>query len=180
MFFFCFYFVLPNGIDAKTLVPLAQLRAKRHWSSTNVRYLMIFDQLVVVRCKKRFGAEHFPLENVMLNILQSKMWCWTFYKVKCTRCVAKMHLMQKCIFATHQMHFGIKCICNILFCKNGFLHQQNVRIFVFCKAKNTAFCRFLTFWFAEHFPKENVQQNKMYASNTFLHQMHFGKATHRR
>ena len=66
--------------------------------------------------------------------------------------------------------------------------------FVFCKAKNTAFCRFLTFWFAEHFPLENVMLNillrKMYAEhfplenvrqNAFVtfcvtkctHQMHF-------
>ena len=98
-----------------------------------------------------------------------------------------MHLMQKCIFATHQMHFGIKCICNILFCKNAFLHQQNVRIkcifasnafvtFYWCVALlnifplenvqhqqnvRTAFvfCCALFFYFLRcvHFPKENVQ-----------------------
>ena len=57
------------------------------------------------------------------------MWCWTFYKVKCTRCWtfsfgkcdAKMH------FCTAKMHFCIKCICNILcykmWCKNAFLHS---------------------------------------------------------
>ena len=63
------------------------------------------------------------------------------------------------------MHFCIKCICNILcykmYASNAFLHQMH-----FCTA--------------EHFPKENVQQNKMYASNAFVtfcvtkctHQMH--------
>ena len=65
------------------------------------------------------GAEHFPLENVMLNILQSQMWCWTFYFVKCTRCVAKMHFGIKCIFASNafdaKMHF-----CNA---SNAFLHS---------------------------------------------------------
>ena len=72
-------------------------------------------------------AEHFPLENVR----------WTFSFGKCT---------PKCIFAsnafvtfcvtkcTHQMHFCIKCICNILcnkmYASNAFLHQMH-----FCTAK---------------------------------------------
>ena len=56
-------------------------------------------------------AEHFPKENVMLNIFQSKMWCWTFYKVKCDA-------LQKCIFASnaflHSWTFSFgKCTPNI-------------------------------------------------------------------
>ena len=92
----------------------------------------------------------------MLNILLRKMYAL------------------RCILA--------KCICNILFCKNAFLHQQNVRIFVFCKAKNTAFLHQMHFCTAEHFPLEkNVHFCKMYASNAFLQtkmlesgKMHFG------
>ena len=126
------------------------------------------------------GAEHFPLENVMLNILQRKMYakmhlmlcknafdakmhlmpkCILAYifqrkmfscaKMLCfllckkQRCCAKMHLMQKCIFATH----------HILFCKNAFLHQQNV---------TNAF---------------DAKMHLMRCKNAFLHQMHFGNAT---
>ena len=73
------------------------------------------------------------------------------------------------------MHF---CTASLFFAKQKTQHFCTA--FIFCKAKNTAFCRFLTFWFAEHFPKENVQhqQNVRAASlcfckakNTaFLHQ----------
>ena len=92
-------------------------------------------------------AEHFPLENVMLNILQSKMYAKMHF---CTaehfplenvmRCKnAFLHQMH---FCTAKMHFGIKCICNILLmrCKNAFVtfcvtkctHQMH-----FCKTKCT-------------------------------------------
>ena len=138
-------------------------------------------------------AEHFPLENVMLNIFLWKMWCWTFSFGKCTRCKNafwhQMHLMQKCIFATHQMHFctaehfplenvrwtfsfgkctpkciyGIKCIL----ASNAFV--------TFCDALPKCICNILCCWtfsfgkcsIAEHFPLENVMlnilQSKMYA-----------------
>ena len=159
-------------------------------------------------CKNAFDAEHFPLENVMLNILLRKMWC-----------VAKMHFCIKCIFAQlniflwkmyaehfplenvrqnafwHQMHFCIKCICNILcykmYASNAFLHSWT---FSFGKCTLNIFQRKM---YAEHFPLENVRQNafwhqmhfcikcicnilcyKMYASNAFLHQMHFCIAEH--
>ena len=84
-------------------------------------------------------AEHFPLENVMLNILLRKMYAKMHFCIKCIfaqRCVAKMHFCIKCIFATQRtnkmyaslffakqktQHFCIKCIfaqpkciCNIL------------------------------------------------------------------
>ena len=64
-----------------------------------------------------------------------------------------------------QMHF---CNASLFFAKQKTQHFCTA--FVFCKAKNTAFCRFLTFWFAEHFPKENVkhQQNVRAASNAFV------------
>ena len=80
-----------------------------------------------------------------------------------------MHLMQKCIFATHQMHFGIKCICNILLMQKCIFAKQNVmqkcifaqhlcflqskkhsifaqlNIFLWKMYAQNAFCRFLTF-----------------------------------
>ena len=105
-------------------------------------------------------AEHFPLENVMLNILQSKM-----YALRCKNAFL------------HQMHFCIKCI----FASNAFLHQMH-----FCKTKCTHQMHFCTnkmyasnaflHSVAEHFPLENVQQNKMYASNAFDAKMHFCNA----
>ena len=91
-------------------------------------------------------AEHFPLENVR----------WTFSKGKCTqKCICnilcyKMYAsnafvtfcVTKC---THQMHL-MRTFCNTKCYKCIFAtHQQNVRIFVFCKAKNTAFLHSWTF-----------------------------------
>ena len=62
------------------------------------------------QCVHFVGAEHFPLENVMLNIFQRKM----FSKAKCYKCIwcknvfdAKMYLMQWCIW-----------------CKNVFLQSK--------------------------------------------------------
>ena len=110
--------------------------------------------------KNAFDAEHFPLENVMLNILQSKMYAEHF---------PLENVMQKCIFAQP------KCILplsNILVCKNAFLHQQNVRVasLFFAKQKTQHFCikcilasnAFVTFCFA--------LQKCIFASNAFLHQ----------
>ena len=87
-----------------------------------------------------------------------------FLLCKKQRCCAKMHLMQKCIFATH----------HILFCKNAFLHQQNVTNAFdakmhFCNATlcKNAFDAKMHFCNASHFPKENVQhhifQRKMFS-----------------
>ena len=117
-------------------------------------------------------AEHFTKSNVMLNILQSQMWCWTFYKVKCTRCVAKMH-------------FGIKCICNILcykmyasnafvtfcWCKNAFLQNK-----MWCIAK-MHFC--IKCIFAQHLCFLQSKKHSIFAQlNIFLWKMyakmHFG------
>ena len=73
-------------------------------------HLMRCKNAFVTFCVTKCDAEHFPLENVMLNILQSQMWCWTFSKGKCDalRCknafLHQMHFCIKCIFATHQMH----------------------------------------------------------------------------
>ena len=78
-------------------------------------------------------AEHFPLENVMQKCIfaQLDIFLWKMYA---------------------KMHFGIKCICNILCYK---MYASN------------AFCRFLTF----------CKQNVRVASNAFLHQMHFCTAS---
>ena len=107
----------------------------------------------------------------MLNILQRKMWCWTFYKVKCTRC-------QNAFDA--KMHFGNA--------SNAFLHQMH-----FCTASNVAehfplenvrqnaFCRFLTFCKQNVRVASNAFDAKMHlmrCQNAFWHQMHFCNATH--
>ena len=93
------------------------------------------------------------------------------------------------------MHFGIKCICNILcykmYASNAFLHQMHFCIkCIFAPTKCTHLCflqskkhsifasnAFVTFCFAEHFPLENVmpkcifaQPKCIFASNAFLHQ----------
>ena len=135
-------------------------------------------------CKNAFDATlTFCLQNVRKrqNAFLQRI---TFYEVKCSASHFPLENVQ------HQMHFCIKCI----WCKNAFLQRT---AFVFCKAKNTAFCRFLTFWFAEHFPLENVMLNiflwKMwcwtfyfvkcdalqkciFASNAFDAKMHFCNA----
>ena len=93
-------------------------------------------------------AEHFPKENVMLNIFQRKMFS-----------CAKMHLMRTFCFALQ------KCICNILcnkmYASNAFLHQQNVtNAFwrTFSKGKCSATRTFYEVkCSASHFPLENVQ-----------------------
>ena len=77
------------------------------------------------------------------------------------------------------MHFGIKCICNILLVQKCIFAKQNVMqkcIFAqhLCflqSKKHSIFAQlniFLWKMYAEHFPKENVRKN------AFLHQMHFG------
>ena len=121
-------------------------------------------------------AEHFALQNVMLNIFLWKMWCWTFSLWKMW-CVA----LQKCIFATHQMHFcnaPTKCthLCFLQSKKHSILPLSNILV-CFAKMHLMQKCIFayilrskmfsITFCFAEHFPLENVRKN------AFLHQMHF-------
>ena len=72
-------------------------------------------------------AEHFPLENVQHHILLCKMFSITFSKGKCS--------------ATHSWTFS---------------KGKMFSIFVFCKAKNTAFFRFrgaLTFCWCWTFSK---------------------------
>ena len=111
---------------------------------------------------------HFPKENVQQRCAKMH-FCITFYFVKCSASHfpkenafdAKMHLMRCKNAFLHQMHFGVhfpkenvqqRC-AKMHFCITFYFvkcsashfplenvqHQQNVRIFVFCKAKNTAF-----------------------------------------
>ena len=87
--------------------------AKMHLMQKCIFATRTFD---FVKC----SASHFTKSNVQHHIFQRKMFSCAkmlcFLLCKKQRCCAKMHLMQKCIFATH----------HILFCKNAFLHQQNV------------------------------------------------------
>ena len=80
------------------------------------------------------GAEHFPLENVRVAKMHLMPKCILAYifQRKMFSC-AKMHLMPKCIFATHH------------------IFQRKMFSITFSKGKCSA----------SHFPKENVQQNKM-------------------
>ena len=106
--------------------------------------------------------------------------CWTFSKGKCsapTKCDAKiyfckayifqrkmytkMHLMQKCIFATQRTaeHFPLENVRQNAFCRFLTFCKQNVRAasLFFAKQKTQHFCiKYIS------------------APNTFLHQMHFG------
>ena len=121
----------------------------------------------------------------MLNILLWKMWCWTFYFVKCTCKNAFLHQMHfctaehfplenvrwtfskgKCTRCVAKMHFCIKCI----WCKNAFLQR------IKCIFASNAFCRFLTFC------KQNVRAASLFFAKQktqhCLHQMHFCTAEH--
>ena len=84
-------------------------------------------------------------------------------------------------FCTAKMHFGIKCICNILFSKG----MHVMRTFCWCKNAFDAKMHLMrTFCFAEHFPLENVQRTfskgkcsaKQNVTNAFDAKMHFGCA----
>ena len=90
------------------------------------------------------GAEHFPKENVQqTKMLESgKMLCFLLCK--------KQRLCKNAVFFALQK---TKMLCKnafdayILFCKNAFLHQQNVTNAFDAKMH-----------FGVHFPKENVQR----------------------
>ena len=106
--------------------------------------------------KTKCDAEHFTKENVMLNIFLWKMY-------------ALLNIFLWKMYA--KMHFGIKCICNILLMQKCIFAKQNVRIkcifaaiVLLCK---NVFGATLTFC------KQNVQQNKML-------QIHFCKAKQRK
>ena len=112
-----------------------------------------FGKCSATLCKNAFDAEHFPLENVMQKCIfaQPNAFCRFLTFWFALRC-------QNAFW--HQMHFCIKCIFAPTKCKGS--------IFVFCKAKNTAFdakmhfCNayiFLWKMFSVHFPKKNVQHH---------------------
>ena len=105
-------------------------------------------------------AEHFPLENVMLcknaflhqmhfgikcifakqtKMLESgKMLCFLLCK-KQRLCVAKMHLMQKCIFATQSNAFDAKMLCFLLCKKQRCVHFVLLNIFLWKMLRKNAF-----------------------------------------
>ena len=110
------------------------------------------------------GAEHFPKENVQqTKMLESgKMLCFLLCK--------KQRLCKNAVFFALQK---TKMLCKnafdayILFCKNAFLHQQNVTnafdaTLTFCWCKNaflqTKMLESGKMHFGVHFPKENVQR----------------------
>ena len=141
-------------------------------------------------------AEHFPLENVMLNILQSQMWCVHFVllNIFLWKMYAKMHFCIKCIFASTKCYKCIFAQLNIFlwkmyakmhFASNAFLHfqtfcKQNVRaasnaFATFCWCKN-AFLHSWTFSFGKCTPKCIFACKCIFASNAFDAKMHFCNA----
>ena len=94
-----------------------------------------------VFCAARFltfcFAEDFPLENVMLNILQRKMWCWRFSFGKCD---AKMHFCTAEHFPKENVRwtfsFG-KCTPKCILASNAFV--------TFCVTKCTHQMHFAAF-----------------------------------
>ena len=119
--------------------------------------------LAVQKC---IFASHFPKENVQLckNAFDAKM-----HLMRCKNAfLHQMHLMQKCIFA---YIFQRKMFSNayilrskmfsITFSKGKCSAKQNVRIFVFCKAKNTAFLH-------QQNVMLNIFQRKMFSTNKML------------
>ena len=146
------------------------------------------------------GAEHFPKENVQLcknavffALQKTKMrtFCW---------CVAKMHLMQKCIFATRTFSKG-KCSAYIFLWKMfscAKMHLMPKCIFAYilrskmfsitfstgkCSAtmralhdcSKNAFDALQKYIFASHFVTQNVTNafDALRCKNAFLHQMLF-------
>ena len=110
---------------------------------------------------KNKDAEHFPKENVQQSkMLQMHlMLCKKIFLHHILFCVAKMHLMQKCILAYILLckMFSTNKMLQMHFCVH--FPKENVqRTFYFVKCS------------ASHFPKENVQhhifQRKMFSNQS--------------
>ena len=85
-------------------------------------------------------AEHFPLENVQHQMHLMRTFCFALQKcIWCKNAFLRTFSFGKCSAS----HFPLE---NVML---NILQSQMFSIFVFCKAKNTAFFRFLTFWFAK-------------------------------
>ena len=107
----------------------------------------------------------------------NKMWCKNIFlqSIKCF--FAQLNILQSQMYALrcqnafwHQMHFCIKCICNIL-CNKMYalpLFFAVLCFFTFCWTFSFGKCD------AEHFPLENV----MLCKNAFDAKMHFCNASH--
>ena len=81
------------------------------------------------------SASHFTLENVQHHILlwkmfsTNKMWC---FALLCKNTfLHQIHFCIKYIFASNIFLQSIKCICNILLCKNAF--DAKMLCFLLCK-----------------------------------------------
>ena len=106
-------------------------------------------QIHLMRCKNAFDAKmHFGCAKMHFCITFSKGKCSAYiFQRKMFSC-AKMHLMQKCIFATHHI----------------FLWKMFSITFDFVKCS------------ASHFPKENVQHQQN-VTNAFWRTFSFGKCS---
>ena len=129
--------------------------AKMHFC-TNKMYASLF--FAKQKTQHFCTAEHFPLENVMQKCIFAQPKCILPLSniLVCKNAFdAYILLVQKCIFAKQNVTNAFlrtfskgKCSAPTK-CKGS--------IFVFCKAKNTAFLHQMHFCTAEHFPLENVR-----------------------
>ena len=165
--------------------------------------------LCFLLCKKQ-RCVHFVTQNVTNAFLQRITFSFGKCSAvqKCIWCVAKMHFCIKCIWCCAKMHFCtasnaflqrnayiflwkmFSCAkMHLMLCKNKFLHHI---LLVRCQNAFVTFCvtkcykcilAYIFLWkmFSVHFPKENVQQNKMLqmhlmlCKNAFLHHILFCK-----
>ena len=169
-----------------------------HFPLENVRQNAFWHQMhllanIFVRHKCIFASNHFCIKYICNILLMQKcIWCQMhFCNAKqnvCIKCIfaqqnsikcifaKQQNVMQKYIFAKHQMHFCTYKIDAEHFPKenvrkNAFLHQIH-----FCKASNAFLHAYIFLWKisaptkcdAEHFTKENVRTKCIFASNTFL------------
>ena len=116
-----------------------------------------------------------PYILLVLNIFLWKMWCRTFYFVKCSRCKNAFDALQKCIFATHQMLSANQNVTKrqnaFWLCKNAFDAKMH-----FCNAQlkfiltSNAFLHSWTFSFHQKRFCKNVRKHAL----SILHaKMHF-------
>ena len=119
--------------------------------------------LCFLLCKKQ-RCVHFVLLNIFL---------WKMYALRCKNAFL------------HQMHFCIKCICNILlhkmYASNAFLHQQNVtnafdaKMLCFLLCKKQRCCPYILLVQKCIFANQNVRkrQNAFWlCKNAFDAKMH--------
>ena len=99
--------------------PLENVHAE-HFPKENVQQTKMLESgkmLCFLLCKKQRLCKN----AVFFALQKTKMLCKNAFDayILCTKCSHQMHLMQKCIFATHQQNVTNAFDAYILFCKNA-------------------------------------------------------------